>query len=77
MAANFTVDPSHFQCVGQTITASHLRPVAVDGSYITAVARATHIDRDRQVWAIELQRADGKIFCVSILTMAVAPRPHD
>ena len=73
VAANFVVDQSKFRCVGQSITANHLRPVPVDGRYVTAIARATHIDARRQVWDIRLRREDGKVFCVSTLTMAVVP----
>jgi uncharacterized protein (TIGR00369 family) len=74
VAANFAVDRSRLRCVGQSITASHLRPVVVDGSYITGVARATHIGADRQVWTIELRRQDGKVFCMSTLTVAAVPQ---
>jgi uncharacterized protein (TIGR00369 family) len=77
VAANFAVDRARFQCVGQSITANHLRPVVVDGSHVTAIARAAHIDPHRQVWEIELRRADGKVFCVSTLTMAVVPRARE
>jgi 1,4-dihydroxy-2-naphthoyl-CoA hydrolase len=73
VAANFVVDRSRFRCVGQSITANHVRPVPVDGRYVTGVARATYIDAHRQVWNIELRREDGKLFCVSTLTMAAVP----
>jgi 1,4-dihydroxy-2-naphthoyl-CoA hydrolase len=73
VAANFVVDQSKLRCVGQSITANHLRPVPVDGRFVTAIARATHIDAHRQVWDIQLRREDGKVFCVSTLTMAVVP----
>ena len=75
VAANFTVDRARVRCVGQSITANHLRPVPVDGGYVTAVARATHLESQRQVWQIELRRADGRIFCACTLTMAVIPKP--
>jgi 1,4-dihydroxy-2-naphthoyl-CoA hydrolase len=71
VAANFVVDRTRFRCVGQTITANHIRPVRVDGSYVTGIARATQIDARRQVWEIELRRSDGARFCVATLTMAV------
>jgi 1,4-dihydroxy-2-naphthoyl-CoA hydrolase len=71
VASNFTVDRTKYRCVGQSITASHLRPVPVDGSYVTAIARPMQLEEQRQVWNIELRRADGKKFCVSMLTMAV------
>jgi 1,4-dihydroxy-2-naphthoyl-CoA hydrolase len=73
VAANFVVDRTKYRCVGQSITASHIRPVTVDGRYVTGIARATQIEANRQVWDIELRRADGKTFCVSTLTMAVVP----
>ena len=74
VAANFAVDRTQFQCVGQSITAHHIRPVPVDGSYVTGVARAVQIESHRHVWEIDLRRADGKRFCVSMLSMAVVPR---
>lgn len=77
VAANFAVNSSRVRCVGQSITASHLRPVIVDGSYITGVARATQIDAERQVWTIELHREDGKMFCTSMLTVATIPQLPD
>ena len=75
VAANFAVDPARYRCVGQSINASHLRPVQMDGSYIVAIARPAAIEPCRQVWEIELSREDKKLFCVSTLTMAVIP--HD
>ncbi len=68
------MDRSKVRCVGQSLTASHLRPVVVDRSYVTGVARATYLGADRQVWTIELRRHDGKVFCVSTLTAAVVPQ---
>lgn len=73
VAANFAVDRSRYRCVGQSISANHIRPVSVDGTYVTGIARAADINADRQTWEIELRRADGKRFCVSTLTMAVVP----
>jgi len=71
VAANFVVDRSSWRCVGQSITANHLRPVPVKGGYVTAVAAPQHIDARRHVWGIEMRRPDGKVFCVSTLAMAV------
>ena len=71
VAANFVVDRGRYHCVGQSISANHLRPAPVDGSYVTAVARATDVAAHRHVWEIELRRADGRVFCLSTLTVAV------
>jgi 1,4-dihydroxy-2-naphthoyl-CoA hydrolase len=74
VAANFTVDPDRYRCVGQSITAHHLRPVPVQGGYVHGVARPVHRDERRQSWTIELRRDDSEVFCVSTLIMAVVPQ---
>ena len=71
VASNFTVDRSKYRCVGQSISSNHLRPVVVDGRYVTGIARVSQIEPQRQVWEIELRRPDGRVSCVSTLTMAV------
>lgn len=73
MAANMVVDNSKFYCVGQEINANHLRPVA-DG-LVTAKASAVHIGRSSQVWEIRIHDANGKLNCISRITMAVVPVP--
>ncbi|KUJ83605.1 esterase [Microbulbifer flavimaris] len=69
IAANLVVDGSRYYCVGQEINANHLRPVA-DGE-VTGVARAVHLGRTSQVWEIRITAPNGKLSCISRLTMAV------
>jgi 1,4-dihydroxy-2-naphthoyl-CoA hydrolase len=72
LAANLCVDTEKFFCVGQEINANHLRPVA--SGLITGTARPFHIGARSQVWGIEIHNEEGKLVCVSRLTMAVVER---
>jgi 1,4-dihydroxy-2-naphthoyl-CoA hydrolase len=69
VAANCVIDRRFAHCVGQSITANHVRPVK--GGYVTGIARPHQIDERRQVWEIVMRRADQEVFCISTLTMAV------
>lgn len=67
--ANLSVDYPRLRCVGQEISASHLRPVA--GGHVTGRASPLHLGRRTQVWHIEIRDDAGKRTCVCRLTMAV------
>ncbi|AUM71130.1 hotdog fold thioesterase [Pseudomonas fluorescens] len=71
MAAYLCVDPTKFYCVGLEINANHLR--GVRSGRVTATARMVHLGRTTQVWDIRLVNDEGKVNCVSRLTMAVVP----
>lgn len=72
LAAGLCVDPERFICLGQQIDANHLRPVSA--GVITATARPFHIGHRSHVWGIEIRDEEGRLTCVSRLTMAVVPR---
>jgi 1,4-dihydroxy-2-naphthoyl-CoA hydrolase len=74
IAANLVVDPQKFYCVGQEINANHLRPVAE--GVVTGTARAVHIGRSSQVWEIRMLDGQGKLNCISRITMAVVAHPQ-
>jgi 1,4-dihydroxy-2-naphthoyl-CoA hydrolase len=74
-AANFTVDPAQFICVGQEVNANHLR--SVRKGYVHGRARPFHLGRTAQVWGIELRDDDDRPTCVARLTVAVLPRLAD
>src|SRR5690349_9230620 len=67
LAANLCVDTEKYICVGQEINANHLRPAA--SGLVTATARPFHIGARSQVWSIEIRNGDGKLVCISRLTM--------
>lgn len=72
VAAGLCVDPERFMCLGQEINANHLRPVSA--GLVTATARPFHIGHRSHVWGIEIRDEQGRLTCISRLTMAVVPR---
>jgi 1,4-dihydroxy-2-naphthoyl-CoA hydrolase len=73
-AANLCVDPVRKGCVGQEISASHLRPVR-DGR-VLGTARPIHLGRSSQVWQIEITDERKRMVCLSRLTVAVVKNGH-
>ncbi len=55
--------------VGLDINANHIR--ATSSGWVTGTARPVHIGRTTQVWQIEMVNDEGKLTCVSRITMAV------
>ncbi|WP_336367556.1 hotdog fold thioesterase [Marinobacter sp. C2H3] len=73
MAANCCLKDPDTVAVGLDINANHIRPVSKGWVYGTA--RALHIGSTTQVWEIRLENDQGKLTCMSRLTMAVTRRP--
>jgi 1,4-dihydroxy-2-naphthoyl-CoA hydrolase len=71
LAAAYCVDQSQFQVFGQEVNASHVRSVST--GLVTATARPVHLGSRSQVWDIRLENDQGKLSCLSKLTMAVVP----
>jgi 1,4-dihydroxy-2-naphthoyl-CoA hydrolase len=69
IASNLIVDNSKYACVGLDINANHLRPAS--NGYVYAEAKPIHIGKKTHVWGIEIKNEDGKLVCISRLTMAV------
>jgi 1,4-dihydroxy-2-naphthoyl-CoA hydrolase len=55
--------------VGLDINANHIR--ATSQGWVTGITRPVHIGRSTHVWAIELTDDQGRLTCVSRITMAV------
>lgn len=70
-ASFLCIDTSKFYCVGLEINANHLR--GLRSGRVTAVARNVHRGRTTHVWDIRLSGDDGKLSCISRLTMAIVP----
>ena len=70
IAANLVVDPEKFYCVGLDINGNHIRS-AKAGSIVTGTASPLHIGSTTQVWNIEISNEEGKLVCISRLTIAV------
>jgi len=70
MAANLCLeDPAQGQAVGLEINANHLR--AVTAGVVTGTARPLHVGRSTQVWDIRIEDEQGRLVCVSRLTLAM------
>ena len=73
IASNLVVDSSKQYAVGLDVNANHLRPVTSGSVY--GVAKPIHIGRKSHVWSIEITNEEGKMVCISRLTMAVIDIP--
>ena len=69
---------TRFYGVGQEINANHLR--SARSGRVTGTARPVHVGRRSQVWDIRIEDDQGRLTCVSRLTMSVldgaAPGPR-
>lgn len=72
-AAYLTVDQSTSQPVGLDINANHIRAVP-NGGKVVGTCRPIHLGRTTQVWEIQLHDEQGRLTCVSRLTMAIKTR---
>lgn len=73
VAATLCINSDTHLCVGMEINANHLRPMRE--GYVEATTRPLHIGRTSQVWQTEIRNSEGKLVCVSRMTIAVIPRP--
>jgi uncharacterized protein (TIGR00369 family) len=71
-AGNLCLDSERYLAVGLEVSANHLRPVT-HGS-VQGTARAIHVGRQTQVWDIRIEDDEGRMSCISRLTLAVIPK---
>lgn len=69
VGANLCIDPKEFRCVGLEINANHL--ASVSSGYVTGVAKPIHLGRSTHVWEIRITSEQGKLVCISRITMAI------
>src|ERR1700754_3990546 len=69
MGGGMTLDPTKQVTVGLEINANHIRP-AMSG-WVTATAKAESIGRTMQIWTIRITNEEGKLVCLSRITLAV------
>ena len=69
MAANLVIDNSKYVCVGLDINANHLRPA--NSGFVYGEAKPIHIGKKTHVWNIEIKNEEGKMVCISRLTMSI------
>ncbi|MDX1669575.1 MAG: hotdog fold thioesterase, partial [Limnobacter sp.] len=73
IGANWSLDHSKYYAVGLEVNANHLR--GVRSGLVTGKAVRVHAGRTTQVWEIKLTDDQGRLSCISRLTMAVVKVP--
>lgn len=74
VASSMVIDWDKYIGVGLEVNANHLRPVK--SGYVTAVCTPLHIGGKTHVWDIKIYNDQGKMNCISRLTVAIVPRPQ-
>jgi 1,4-dihydroxy-2-naphthoyl-CoA hydrolase len=69
IASAMVIDQNRFQCVGLEINANHVHS-AIEG-FVTGVAMPLHLGKSTHVWDIRIYNENGKMVCVSRLTVAI------
>ena len=69
VAANHCLRKEGTAAVGLEINANHIR--SVSKGWVHGTARPLHIGGSTQVWEIRIETEEGKLVCVSRITMAV------
>jgi 1,4-dihydroxy-2-naphthoyl-CoA hydrolase len=72
IASTLCVDLSKEIVVGIEINANHVR--GVKSGYVYGTVRPLHVGRSTHVWDIRIENEEGKLVCVSRLTVAVVPK---
>jgi len=71
VAGNHVVDYTKFTCLGQEVSATHIRPVS--SGLVTGTARPIHLGKRSHVWEIRLEDDQGRLTCLSKLILAIVP----
>jgi len=69
VAATITLDLKKQYAVGLEINANHLR--SARSGIVTGVAKPIHVGKKTQVWEIKISDDQGKLVCISRITMAI------
>ena len=69
VAGTMCVNVAEEAVVGLEINANHIR--AVKNGFVEGTARPLHIGRTTQVWEVKIANEEGKLVCVSRITLVV------
>lgn len=72
VAGTLCINLTEEAVVGLEINANHIR--SVKSGFVEGTARPLHIGRNTQVWEIKITNEEGKLVCVSRITLAVISR---
>jgi 1,4-dihydroxy-2-naphthoyl-CoA hydrolase len=65
------IDITKYKCLGQEVSATHVRPVS--SGLVIGTARPVHLGRRSHVWEIRLENEQGKLTCLAKLVLAIVP----
>ena len=69
IAGCHVVDHNQYRCVGQDVSATHLRPVSA--GLISGIAKPVHLGKRSQVWQIKLSDDSDRLTCMVRLILAI------
>lgn len=73
MSSALVIDHSRFIALGVEINANHIRSVR-DG-FVYAICKPVNLGSTIHVWDIRIKDENGKLVCISRLTVAIRNRP--
>ena len=69
VASYLVIDSSQFYCVGIEINANHIR--SAKNGFVYGVCSPLHLGSSTHVWDIRITNEEGKLVCISRLTVAI------
>ena len=72
IASSLVMDVTKSICVGLEINANHVR--AIRKGRVKGVCRPIHLGRTTHLWEIRIEDEEGRLSCISRLTMAILPK---
>lgn len=72
IAGTMSVNSPEEVVVGLEINANHIR--SVKSGFVEGTARPLHMGKSTQVWEIKITNEEGKLVCISRITLAVISR---
>ena len=72
IGSHLVTDPEKFLSVGLEINANHIS--SVRSGWVTGRAVPIHLGKSTHVWDIRITSEDGKLVCISRLTVAIIPK---
>ena len=69
IAGCHVVDHNQYRCVGQDVSATHLRPVSA--GLVSGIAKPVHLGKRSQVWQIKLSDDSDRLTCIVRLILAI------
>lgn len=76
IASHLLINNDTHYCVGLEINANHIRSVKENEGRVIGKAQAIHIGRKTHIWEIKISNEQGKLVCISRLTVAVLEKEH-